>query len=136
VEILPSSTRSAQEAAQAIGCSLGQIAKSLIFQTSGNERAVLVIASGKNRVDENRMAAWVGETIQVADARFVRQVTGYAIGGVPPIGHKQEIETFIDQDLLSFDTIWAAAGTPHAVFRLTGKILVQITGGKVVQITS
>jgi Cys-tRNA(Pro) deacylase len=135
VEILPDSTRSAQEAAQAIGCTLGQIAKSLIFQTESSERAVLVIASGKNQVDEKKMAKWVGAAIRKANAGFVRQVTGYAIGGVPPVGHKQEIETFIDQDLFAYDTIWAAAGTPHAVFKLTGEILARITGGRVIQLS-
>ncbi len=134
VEILPDSTRSAQEAAQAIGCALGQIAKSLIFQTKTSGRALLVIASGANLVDEKKIAESVGEPIRKADATFVRQVTGFAIGGVPPVGHEQEIETYIDEDLLSYDCIWAAAGTPHAVFKLTGDILVQVTGGAVIRL--
>lgn len=134
VEILPASTRSAQEAAQAIGCALGQIAKSLVFRTVISDRALLVIASGANRVDEKVIAERVGEPIHKADAVFVRRVTGFAIGGVPPVGHEQEIETYIDEDLLSYDHIWAAAGTPHAVFKLTGNILVQVTGGTVIRL--
>lgn len=134
VEILPASTRSAQEAAQAIGCALGQIAKSLIFQAVHSRRALLVIASGANRVDEKLIAERVGEPIRKADAAFVRRVTGYAIGGVPPVGHAQKIETYLDEDLLSYEYIWAAAGTPHAVFRLTGDILVQVTGGTIIRL--
>ena len=136
VEILPASTRSAQEAAQAIGCKQGQIAKSLIFQTVTNGRPLLVIASGANRVDEQVIADQVGEPIHKADADFVRRVTGFAIGGVPPVGHVQEIETYLDEDLLSYKYIWAAAGTPHAVFKLTGDILVQVTGGTVIRLAA
>ena len=131
---LPDSTHSAAEAAKAIGCSVGQIAKSLIFKTRKSEEPVLVIASGPNRVDEKKIAILVGEMITKADADFVRQNTGFAIGGVPPIGHNQPIRTFIDEDLLVFDEIWAAAGTPNAVFRLTGEDLVRATGGEVVSV--
>ena len=129
---LPDSTRSAAEAAEAIGCSVGQIAKSLIFKTRMSEEPVLVIASGPNRVDEKKVAALVGEMIIKADADFVRQNSGFAIGGVPPIGHIQPITTFIDEDLLLYDEIWAAAGTPNAVFRLTGDALLRATSGQVV----
>ena len=129
---LPESTRSAAEAAEAIGCTVGQICKSLIFKTSVSERPVLVIASGPNRVVENKIAALVGERITKADADFVRAHTGFAIGGVPPVGHTERITTFIDEDLLAYDEIWAAAGTPHAVFRLSGDDLVRATGGRVI----
>jgi len=131
---LPDSTRSAAEAAEAIGCSVGQIAKSLIFKTRKREEPVLVIASGPNRVDEKKIATLVGEMITKADADFVRQNTGFAIGGVAPIGHNQPIRAFIDEDLLIFDEIWAAAGTPNAVFCLTGDDLVRATDGKVVRV--
>ena len=131
---LPDSTRSAAEAAEAIGCSVGQIAKSLIFKTRKREEPVLVIASGPNRVDEKKIATLVGEMIIKADADFVRQNTGFAIGGVAPIGHNQPIRAFIDEDLLIFDEIWAAAGTPNAVFCLTGDDLARATGGQVVAV--
>jgi len=131
---LPSSTRTAQEAAQAIGCDVAQIAKSLIFNTRISQRPILVIASGSNRVNEKKIAGLVGEKVAKADADFVRQFTGFAIGGVPPVGHLQPIETYIDEDLLVFDEIWAAAGTPHAVFCLTGDDLLALTEGKVVPV--
>jgi len=128
---LPNSTRSAADAAVAIGCTVGQIAKSLIFKTHGSERPVLIVASGSNRVDEKKVALLLSEKITKADADFVRTQTGFAIGGVPPVGHTKKIITFIDEDLLVFDEIWAAAGTPNAVFRLTGDDLVRVTDGKV-----
>ncbi|HBX68736.1 MAG TPA: hypothetical protein DEH25_04975 [Chloroflexi bacterium] len=131
---LPDSTRSAAEAAAAIGCTVGQIAKSLIFKTKGSEKPVLVIASGSNRVDEKKIAALLGEKISKAEADFVRQQTGFAIGGVPPVGHIEPLRTFIDEDLLAYAEIWAAAGTPHAVFRLTGADLVRATGGQVTDV--
>jgi len=131
---LPESTRSAAEAAAAIGCIVGQIAKSLIFKTKISKRPVLVIASGTNRVDEKKIAALLSEKITKADADFVRARTGFSIGGVPPVGHTEKIITFIDEDLLAFDEIWAAAGTPNAVFRLTGDDLIRATGGKVIEV--
>ena len=131
---LPESTRTAQEAARMIGCEVEQIAKSLIFKTQQTGRPVLVIASGSNRVNEKMIGNLVGEKISKADADFVRAVTGFTIGGVPPVGHFIPIETFIDQDLLQFEEIWAAVGTPNAVFRLTGEILVKLTGGEVVSV--
>ena len=131
---LPDSTRSAAEAAETIGCSVGQIAKSLIFKTKLTEKPVLVIASGPNRVDEKKIGTLLGEEIGKADADFVRQHTGFTIGRVPPVGHTRPITTFIDQDLLAFDEIWAAAGTQNAVFRLTGDDLVRATGGQVVEV--
>ncbi len=131
---LPQSTRTAAEAAATVGCTVGQIAKSLIFRARDSNRPVLVIASGSNRVDEKAVAALLGEPLAKADADFVRARTGFAIGGVPPIGHLEAPVTFIDEDLLAFDVIWAAAGTPHAVFQLTPADLVALTGGKVAAI--
>jgi prolyl-tRNA editing enzyme YbaK/EbsC (Cys-tRNA(Pro) deacylase) len=131
---LPASTRSALEAAQAVGCQVEQIAKSLIFRSSQSGRPVLVIASGPNRVNEKKIGELLGEPIGKADADFVRQRTGFAIGGVPPVGHAEPLETFIDEDLLKLDEIWAAAGTPNAVFRLKPLDLVKITSGRVAAI--
>jgi prolyl-tRNA editing enzyme YbaK/EbsC (Cys-tRNA(Pro) deacylase) len=132
---LPDSTRTAIEAAATIGCTVGQIAKSLIFKTKVTEKPVLVIASGASRVDEKKVAVVLGEKITKADADFVRQHTGFAIGGVPPVGHIEKLITLIDEDLLAFDEIWAAAGTPYAVVRLTGNELVRATQGQVVKVS-
>ena len=132
---LPASTRTAQEAAQAIGCTVGQIAKSLVFETRESSRPILVIASGTNRVNEKSLASSVGGRIRKPDADFVRQQTGFAIGGVPPLGHLEPLQTFVDRDLLAYDEIWAAAGTPHAVFRLNGDDLVAATKGEVISVT-
>jgi len=132
---LPNSTRTSQEAAQAIGCQVGQIAKSIIFQALTSHRPVLVIASGPNRVNEKVIEGVIGEAIGKADADFVRQRTGFVIGGVPPVGHTERLETFIDQDLLLYHEIWAAAGTPHAVFCLTPDDLLRMTGGLVIKVT-
>jgi prolyl-tRNA editing enzyme YbaK/EbsC (Cys-tRNA(Pro) deacylase) len=131
---LPGSTRTAVEAAQAVGCEVGQIVKSLVFKAKRSEKPVLVVASGQNRVDERRVEALIGEPLGKADADFVRQHTGFAIGGVPPVGHDHPIQTFVDEDLLQYAEIWAAAGTPHAVFRLTPQELVRMTGGQVITV--
>lgn len=128
------STRTAQEAADRVGCTLGQIVKSLIFKGLASGKPVLVLTSGSNRVDETRISAYAGEAIGRADADFVRVVTGFAIGGVPPLGHTQPMETYLDEDLLGYATIWAAAGTPKAVFELTPADLQKMTGGKAVQV--
>ncbi|HLJ73991.1 MAG TPA: YbaK/EbsC family protein [Thermoanaerobaculia bacterium] len=125
---MPQTTRTAADAAKAIGCEVAQIAKSLVFR-SGDE-AVLVIASGTNRVDASRLG------LAKADAEFVRERTGFAIGGVPPVGHSAPIRTLIDEDLLRFDRIWAAAGTPNAVFELTPADLRRLTGGTVTNVGS
>jgi prolyl-tRNA editing enzyme YbaK/EbsC (Cys-tRNA(Pro) deacylase) len=132
---LPASTRTSQEAAQAVGCQVGQIAKSIIFQALASHRPVMVIASGPNRVNEKVIELLIGEAIGKADADFVRQRTGFVIGGVPPLGHTEHIETFIDQDLMQYSEIWAAAGTPHAIFRLTPADLQRITGGMLINIS-
>ena len=122
-------TRTAAEAAAAIGCEVAEIAKSLIFRAEPSGRAVLVIASGAKRVDERKVGEIVGETIVRADPDFVRSKTGFAIGGVPPLGHAEPLTTLIDETLDAFETIWAAAGTPNAVFRLTPADLLRLTGG-------
>ena len=132
---LPQSTRTAAEAARAVGCAVGQIVKSLVFRTRHTARPLLILASGANRVNERVIADLVGEPIEKADAEFVRARTGFAIGGVPPVGHSEAIETLVDEDLLSFPEIWAAAGTPNTVFCLTPADLVRLARGRVVRIT-
>ena len=132
---LPNSTRTAVEAAQAIGCQVGQIVKSIIFKGKRSERPFLVIASGSNRVNEKTIEALIDEPLGKADADFVRQHTGFVIGGVPPLGHSEPLETFIDEDLFQYNEIWAAAGTPNAVFRLKPDDLPRMTKGKVINIT-
>ncbi|MGR9090278.1 MAG: YbaK/EbsC family protein [Gammaproteobacteria bacterium] len=134
VEELPASTRSAAEAAAAIGCAVQQIAKTLVFRAGASGTAVVVIASGTNRVDEQKLAALTGERIERANPAFVREATGFAIGGVPPCGHTTATVVLIDQGLLRLPEIWAAAGTPHAVFRLSPTELIALTGGQVADI--
>ena len=129
------STRTAQEAAERVGVTLGQIVKSLIFKGKASGKPILVLTSGSNRVDEKRIKAYAGEKIRRADADFVRAVTGYAIGGVPPIGHAQKMETYLDEDLMQYDVIWAAGGTPNAVFELTPDELRAMTKGRVERVT-
>ena len=131
---LPDSTRTAKEAAQAVGCRVEQIVKSLVFKGKHSGKPVLVVASGPNRVNEKRLSELVGEPIEKADADFVRQRTGFVVGGVPPVGHSERLETFIDEDLLQCEEIWAAAGTPHAVFQLTPADLKAMTDGQVVSV--
>ena len=128
------STRTAQEAADRVGVTLGQIVKSLVFKGKKSGKPILVLTSGSNRVDEKRIKAYAGEKIGRAEPDFVRAVTGYAIGGVPPIAHVQQMETYLDEDLLQYDVVWAAAGTPNAVFELTPGNLQKMTAGRVVQV--
>jgi prolyl-tRNA editing enzyme YbaK/EbsC (Cys-tRNA(Pro) deacylase) len=128
-------TRTAKDAATAIGCSVNQIAKSLVFRTRHSARPILVIASGVNRVNEQQIGKVLTEPIEKADADYVLQATGFAIGGVPPLGHSSAIETLIDADLMKLEVIWAAAGTPNAVFRLSPQDLQKLTNGRIVQIT-
>lgn len=131
---LPGSTRTADEAAQAIGCTVGQIVKSLVLAGKKSKRTILVLASGPNRVDLAVVGAHVGEKVKMASPDRVRQQTGFAIGGVPPLGHDHPIPAYIDRHLMGYDEIWAAAGTPHAVFRLTPVDLQRMTGGEVIDI--
>ena len=129
------STRTAQEAADQAGCELGQIVKSLIFRGKTSGKPILVLTSGPNRVNEKQISKYAGEPIGKADADFVRAVTGFAIGGVPPIGHAQQMETYLDEDFQKYRTIWAAAGTPNAIFELKTEDLQLMTGGKLVRVT-
>lgn len=129
---LADSTRTSAEAANAVCCEIGQIAKSLIFQGKESGTAILIIASGANRVNVKTIKEQIGEAVVRPEADFVRDQTGFAIGGVPPIGLAQAMTTLIDQDLLQFETIWAAAGHPNALFQLTPGELVGMTGGEVV----
>jgi prolyl-tRNA editing enzyme YbaK/EbsC (Cys-tRNA(Pro) deacylase) len=131
---LPASTRTAVEAAQAVGCAVGQIVKSLVFKGENSHRPILILVSGANRVDVEKVALPVGEPLGKADADFVRQQTGFVIGGVPPLGHVTPLNTFIDEDLLRYDVIWAAAGTPNAVFRLSPADLPAMTHGQVIAV--
>ncbi len=130
---LPASTRTSAEAAAAVGTTPARIAKSLVFLTADNQ-PVLVIASGANRVDVAKLAREVGQAVRLADADAVKRLTGFSIGGVPPVGHEVQPLTLIDQDLLQFDTVWAAAGTPHAVFPIAPADLVRVTGGRVAEL--
>ncbi|MGS1005230.1 YbaK/EbsC family protein [Burkholderia glumae] len=133
VVLLDETGRTSAEAAAGLGCSVAQIAKSILFRRVSDGAPVLVIASGANRVDERKVAAQVGE-IGRADAKFVRENTGYAIGGVCPIGHRVAPVTLIDADLLALDSLWAAAGHPHAVFELSPRELVALTGAPVADV--
>src|SRR5215213_6516375 len=123
------STRTAQEAADRAGCALGQIVKSMIFMGQQTGKPILVLTSGANRVDEKRISEYAGENIGRAQADFVRSVTGFAIGGVPPFGHLQKLETYFDEDFLQYETIWAAAGTPNAIFEVKTSDLQKMTDG-------
>jgi prolyl-tRNA editing enzyme YbaK/EbsC (Cys-tRNA(Pro) deacylase) len=127
-------TRTAQEAADTIGCQVGQIAKTLIFKTKNSNKTVCIIASGNNRVDERKIELILGEKIERPDADYVLSHTGFAIGGIPPVGYSLETKPFIDEDLMHYSKIWAAAGTPYAVFSLSPEDLLNITGGTVTNV--
>ena len=128
------STKTAQEAAEVMGCRVEQIVKSIIFRGSQSGRGILVITSGKNRVSEAKVKALADEAPGKADAAFVREVTGYAIGGVPPFKHARELAVFIDEDLMAQDTVWAAAGTPFSMFPMSPDVLLRLSGGRVADI--
>ena len=129
---LEQSTRTAQDAADAVGCQLGQIVKSLIFRSA--ERPLLFLVSGKNQLNIPIVSAQLGVTLEKADADFVREHTGFPIGGVPPVAHACQMEVFIDRNLMGYDLVWAAAGTPHAVFPLKSEDLPRITGGRLIDV--
>ncbi|ENQ3106961.1 YbaK/EbsC family protein [Bacillus cereus] len=129
---LPENARTAQEAAEAIGCKVAQIGKSIIFRLETSDRPLLIVASGINRINEKKIVNELHEKLKKADADFVREHTGFVIGGVPSLGHAEPIITLIDEDLLQYDVIWVAAGHPKAIFRLTPEELVQMTKGQVV----
>lgn len=132
---LSSSTRTAKDAAETLGCEVAQIVKSILFRSEKTNLPILILASGANRINENTIEKLIGEKIVKSDADFTRDITGFAIGGVPPIGHKQSINhIFIDEDLLKFKKLWAAAGTPNAVFSLKSSDLLSLTHGKIIAI--
>lgn len=132
--VLPKSAGTSAQAAEALGCNVAQIAKSLIFRGKKSGRGVLVVASGVNRVDEKRLGRVIGEEVEKPDANFVREVTGFSIGGVPPVGLAHTLEPVIDEDLLQYSVVWAAAGNPKAVFSLDPRNLEPITGGRVTRV--
>jgi prolyl-tRNA editing enzyme YbaK/EbsC (Cys-tRNA(Pro) deacylase) len=135
VKELPGSTRTAQEAADSIGCLVSQIAKSLVFKNKETDRPILVIASGSNRVDVMKIRKSTGLKLGRADGNYVKKRVGYAIGGVPPVGHIEPLETILDPDLKKYKVIWAAAGTPFAVFQLKPVDLETLTKGKWVDLS-
>jgi len=134
IRLMPASTRTAEDAAAACNCAVAQIVKSLIFKGKASGRPYLLLVSGKNRVNEKAVAAALGEEIVRPDADFVRAATGFAIGGIPPLGHATPLPPWLDEDLLQFGTVWAAAGTPSAVFAVDPKALAQATGARVISV--
>lgn len=132
VQELAQSTRTAQEAADAVGCELGQIVKSLVFKSG--QTPLLFLVSGKNQLNIQKAENTLGLGIQKADADFAREQTGFPIGGVPPVAHEHPIDIFIDSDLMSYEEIWAAAGTPNAVFRIKSNDLPRITNGRIIDV--
>jgi prolyl-tRNA editing enzyme YbaK/EbsC (Cys-tRNA(Pro) deacylase) len=135
IRIMPASTRTADEAAAACGCAVAQIIKSLIFKGKASGRPYLLLVSGKNRVNEKAVAGLLGEEIVRPDADFVRAATSFAIGGIPPLGHATPLAPWLDQDLLQFGTVWAAAGTPSAVFAVDPNALRDATGATVISVS-
>jgi prolyl-tRNA editing enzyme YbaK/EbsC (Cys-tRNA(Pro) deacylase) len=134
VRHMAETTRTAQEAAAACGCAVGQIVKSLVFRGARSGTPYLLLVSGANRVDEKRAAERIGEPLRRPDARYVREATGFAIGGIPPLGHDRLLATFMDEDLLRFDVVWAAAGTPDAVFPVAPAHLAEVTGASLLAV--
>jgi len=132
VTMFPDGTRTAQDAASAVGCTVAQIAKSIVLRT--NEQPLLVLTSGANRVDVKKISALLKQPVKPADGRWVRDTTGFAIGGVAPVGHLGPLRIFIDADLLALDPVWAAAGSPRHVFRTSGAELARLTGGEIADV--
>ncbi|HEX2553011.1 MAG TPA: YbaK/EbsC family protein [Microvirga sp.] len=132
---MPQSTRSAEEAAAACGCAVAQIVKSLVFAGADSGEPCLLLVSGRNRVDQDGVAAAIGEALVRPDGARVRAWTGFAIGGIPPFGHDRPMRTFIDRDLLAFDRVWAAAGTPNAVFAIDPQVLAAAAGARTISMT-
>jgi prolyl-tRNA editing enzyme YbaK/EbsC (Cys-tRNA(Pro) deacylase) len=133
---LADSTRTAPEAAAAVGCELGAIVKSLVMRGASSGEPVLALVSGSNRADEGLLAAAFGEPIERPDAAFVREVTGYSIGGIPPVGHPSPLRTIVDEDLLRYDIVWAAAGNPHAVFPIAPADLTRAANATVTRLAA
>ncbi len=130
--MFPEGTRTAQDAAATVGCTVAQIVKSIVLRAG--EQVVLVLTSGANRVDTAKISAAVGQPVKPADGRWVRDVTGFAIGGVAPVGHLSPPRIFIDADLMKLDPVWAAAGSPRHVFRSSAAELARMTGGTIADI--
>ncbi len=129
------SSRTAQDAAASCNCDVAQIVKSLVFRGAESGRPILLLVSGANKVNERATAQRIGEALERPDAAYVRDVTGYAIGGIPPLGHKQPMATYMDEALLDFVTVWAAAGTPNAVFSAVPDQIVEVTGAHIIRVT-
>ena len=134
VKEMAASTRTAEEAAEACACAVGQIVKSLVFQGRDTGQPILVLVSGANRVDEKRAAAYTGEKLTRPDAAYVRDQTGFAIGGIPPFAHTQALATYIDRDLLAYDHVWAAAGTPNCLFSVSPQALADAVDATIVDV--
>jgi prolyl-tRNA editing enzyme YbaK/EbsC (Cys-tRNA(Pro) deacylase) len=134
VRHMPQSTRTAEEAAAACGCAVGQIVKSLVFRGATSGKPYLLLVSGANRVNEKAVAGRIGEALKRPDADYVRSVTGFAIGGIPPLGHDTPLDTFMDEALLAFDEVWAAAGTSDAVFPVVPAHLAEATGARIIAV--
>lgn len=134
VVTMQDSTRTCVEAATTIGCEVGQIVKSMIFRGKTTGMPVLIVASGDNRINEKKMKEYIGEAVSRPDANFVQETTGFAIGGIPPIGHVNKLKCFIDSDLFRYNEVWAAAGTPFDVFRLSPDQLAAITQGQIIDV--
>jgi len=128
----PAGTHSAADAAAAVGCSVAQIAKSIVFRTGDN--VILVVASGAHRIDRNKVSSAIGEAVKSADAAWVQSKTGFAVGGVAPVGHDCQVTTIIDSELLSLNPLWAAAGSPKHAFRTTAAQLIRLTQGRVAEV--
>lgn len=128
-------TRTAEEAAAACGCAVAQIVKSLVFVGAESERPYILLVSGKNRVNEKGIAAVLGEKLNRPNAEFVRDLTGFAIGGIPPFGHSTRLTPVLDPDLLEYETVWAAAGTPNAVFAVAPQALAEATAAAILKVT-
>lgn len=130
---IPESTHTAREAADALGCKIGQIAKSIVF-VKKDQDPIIVVVSGKNKVDKHVLGDHIGSDVDIAKPDFVEEVTGFVVGGVPPVGHQKKIAIYIDEDLLGFAELWAAAGTSNSVFKLSPEELVDMTKGEVVTV--
>ena len=133
---LENPVRTAAAAAEAVGCTPAQIVKSLVFRRTSSGEPVLVVASGAHRVSEQRLEALLGEPVTMGPPAFVREVTGYAIGGIPPLGHARALETLVDAHLLTLDGLWAAAGHPNSLFELTPDELIRMTSGRIAEVAA
>ena len=136
VQELTVAVKTAAAAAEAVGCTPAQIVKSLVFQRVTSGAPILVVASGANRVSEEKLEALLGEPVRMGPPKFVREVTGYAIGGIPPLGHAQKLDTIVDAHLMTLEGLWAAAGHPNSLFPLTSGELVSMTGGRVAEVAA